>query len=162
MLWIALPCSTEAKHGRNAAKVSHSYVCPHWRRSCASLFLSKKHLRRNSTYPTPKFNSSTRRQQIQIQPNCKKPRNPLRGVLSSPTPSNNSSTASTLQHLLCPCVRYYATKLYLCHILAATSIEKLHPIPLLLRKTKMGIAAFLNHSSPTCSPPELRWHDASA
>lgn len=96
-------------------------------------------------YRTPKFNSSTRSQQIQIQPSCKKAHNLLRVAFSSPTPSNNSSTASTLQHLLCPYVRYYATKFDLCHFSAATSIEKLHSIPLLLRKTKMGTTAFLNN-----------------
>lgn len=120
-----------------------------------------KYLRRNSTYQNLKFNSSTRSQQIQIQLICKKPRNPSRVVFSPPTPSKNSSTASTLQHLLCPCVGYYATKLDLCHFLAATSIEKLHSIPLLLRKTKMGSIAFLNHFSPICLLPELRGHDAS-
>lgn len=112
---------------------------------CFPPLQQNKHLRRNSTYRTPKFNSSTRSQQIPIQPSCKKAQNPLRAVFSSPIPSNNSSTARTLQYLLCPCVRYYATKLDLCHFLAATSIEKLHSIPLVLRKTKMGTTAFLNH-----------------
>lgn len=65
-----------------------------------------KHVR-NSTHQTPKFNSSTRSQQIHIQPICKKSCNPLRVVFSSPTSSNNSSPASTLQHLFCPGVRYY-------------------------------------------------------
>lgn len=124
---------------------------PHW----------NKYLRRNSTYQTLKFNSSTRSQQIQIQPICKKPLNLSRVVFSSPTPPKNSSTASTLQHLLCPCVRYYATKLDLCHFSPATSIEELCSIPLLLRKTKMGTIAFSNHFSPTCLLPELRGHDAS-
>lgn len=41
MLWIAFPCSTEAQHSRNVANVSHSSVCSHWMRSCASLFSSK-------------------------------------------------------------------------------------------------------------------------
>lgn len=63
---------------------------------CFPLLQQNKHLRRNSTYWTPKFNSCTRSQQIQIQPSCKKAQNPLRAVFSSPTPSNNSSTASTL------------------------------------------------------------------
>lgn len=103
-----------------------------------------KHLRRNSTYRTPKFNSSTTSQQIQIHPSCKKAQNPLRAIFSSPTPPNNSSTASTLQYLLCPCVRYYATNVDLCHFIAATSTEKLHSIPLVLRKTKMGTTTFLN------------------
>lgn len=112
---------------------------------CFPLPQQNKYLRRNSTYQNPKFNSSTRNQQIQIQPSCKKPGNPMKVAFSSPTPSDNSSTASTLQHLLCPCVRYCATKLHLCHFLAATSIEKWHSIPLLLRKTKMGTSAFLNN-----------------
>lgn len=111
---------------------------------CFPLPQQIKYLRRNSTYRTPKFNSSTTSQQIQIHPSCKKTQNPLRAVFSSPTPPNNSSTASTLQYLLCPCVRYYATKVDLCHFIAATSIEKLHSIPLVLRKTKMGTTAFLN------------------
>lgn len=82
---------------------------------CFPLPQQNKYLRRKSSYWTPNFNSSTISQQIQIQPNCKKPHNPLSAVFSSPTPSNKPTTASTLQHLLCSCVRYYGTKLDLCH-----------------------------------------------
>lgn len=82
---------------------------------CFPLPQQNKYLRRKSSYWTPNFNSSTISQQIQIQPNCKKPHNPLSAVFSSPTPSNKPTTASTLQHLLCSCVRYYGTKLDFCH-----------------------------------------------
>lgn len=51
---------------------------------CFPLLQQNKHLRRNSTYWTPEFNSSTRSQQIQIQPSCKKAQNPLRAVSHPP------------------------------------------------------------------------------
>lgn len=143
VLWIAFPCSTEAEHSRNVANVSHSSVCPHWMRSCASLFPNKT----NTWGEIPHIELLS----LIVLPEVSKYR-------SNPIAKSHVTlwvSFSHLPHLPTTQVlpelfnSYYApasgTMPQKLIFAILTSTEKLHSIPLLLRKTKMGTTAFLNH-----------------
>lgn len=136
-----------------------------------------KYLRRNSTYQTLKFNSSTRSQQIQIQPIRKKPLNLSRVVFSSPTPPKNSSTASTLQHLIMPmcqvlCHKTWSVPFFSCHINRRTmfnsiiaqkdkdghySILKSFLSNLLTARIEGAWCFYLSLWSHSCKIPNISW-----
>lgn len=118
----SIPPSSEPQCGRNAGNGNHFCVCPHCMRQCPFFFHGKTNTRTeiSSIYQT--LNSPIRSQQIKVRHIYEKPLNLLRLVFSLPAPSSGSSTAGALQLinqlLYHTCVRYYNTKLHLCHFLA--------------------------------------------